>query len=177
MPWPLYLLYGFFGVILQSTLVASLIPTPGRPDLLLLLVVHLALHESVVRGTTLCWGLGLLYDAMAGYYLGLHSLVYILVFLSLKSFVQRLNADSTLLLLSLVALGSLLQAGFLFFFTGLFSPSRFLLSFQLNEFFWQLGWSVVFGHLLGMLFFLLQHRFGPSRWLPPTHRLENVDED
>jgi len=177
MHWALYLLYGFAAAALQSTLMPALIPTSGRPALVLLVVVHLALHVGPRKGMLLCFVLGLLQDTLAGQFLGLHALVFCLTFLSLKSVILRLNTENSFLLLVLVAIACLLQSAYLFVFTTLFSPSDYVFWPLLRDLGWQLFWTTGVGHVMGAAFHALQGRFGPLSWIPGSYRQEAGGEN
>jgi rod shape-determining protein MreD len=122
------------------TLVETLLPAVpfARPDLLLLLVISLGLREKVLPGGPLAYLIGCLRDSLSGSCLGLFGLIYLLLFLALRSIAGILNAESPLLTLFLVAVGTLFQALLLIFTLGLFSDTGTYWNLILGNVPWQL---------------------------------------
>ncbi len=120
---PGYLLAGLGLLIIQSTVLPQFLPWHVKPDLLLILVIHLGFKESRLRAGVTCYLLGLMQDVFAGESLGLYGLVFLVVFLAIKSASSRLNAESPALLLFMVACGTLLEAFLLIFFLGFFAEA------------------------------------------------------
>lgn len=109
------LIYLALGLLL--TVVESLLPQTmaAKPNLLLLLVLNLGLRERVVPGGPAAWLLGCLRDSLSGSCLGLYGLVFLIMYLILRSVAGLLNSESPALLIFLVAAGTLLQALLLIF--------------------------------------------------------------
>ncbi|ABA88297.1 cell shape-determining protein MreD, putative [Syntrophotalea carbinolica DSM 2380] len=110
--------YLILGLILA--VIETLIPQTmaSKPDLLLLLVLTLGLKEKVILGGSASWLLGCLQDSVSGFSLGLYGLVYLLLYLILRSISGHLNSESPILLLFLVFVSSLLQSLILVFTLG-----------------------------------------------------------
>lgn len=109
------LFYLIVGLVL--TVVESLIPQTlaDKPNLLLLLVLSLGLRERISLGGPAAWLLGCLQDSLSGSCLGLYGLVFLIMYLILRSIAGLLNSESPVLLLFLVLAGTLLQALLLIF--------------------------------------------------------------
>lgn len=110
----------FFCLLLQTSLLPSLLPTGMRPELLLILTVYLMLVEDFIRGGVLAWSTGWLLDTAAGSFLGLHAVVYLTIFLIGRWAIRSLNGESRFLLLVMVAIVSFLQPLLLLLF-GVFA--------------------------------------------------------
>ncbi len=118
-----YFLVGFVFVLLQTAFFPRLLPFHLKPDLLLILVVYLGLNEDFVRGGCLSYALGCLQDAFAGHYLGLYGMALLAVFVTVRGTADRLNTESSVLLLLLVFGGTFLEGGILFFSLGFFADA------------------------------------------------------
>ena len=105
----LYLLFAGLAVVLQTVWLPLVIPGTYKPDLMLILVVYLGLHEEPLQGGLLVYLLGWLYDGFAGAFAGLHGFVLLSIFLAIRAVVTRVNTESTPLLLLLVMAGTVVQ--------------------------------------------------------------------
>lgn len=171
-----YLIYcalAGLGVVMQSVLLPQLLPYGIKPDLLLILVIYLGLHEQTWRGACLVYGFGWAFDVVAGSFPGLHGFVLLGIFLAVRAIVSRVNAESSLLLMGLVLLGSLLQGGL----------TIFALEFFVNEgLFWpMILWPLpfqVFVNLLAAFLLLklalrLQLTYLPRAHVPGLRKLDS----
>ncbi len=118
-----YFLLGFIFVLVQTSLFARCLPMFLKPDLLLILVIYLGLNEKYVRGGLLAYLLGCLEDVFAGHYLGLYGFALLVTFFAVRGLAGRLNTESSLLLLSMVFGGTILQSVLLFFSLGFFADT------------------------------------------------------
>jgi rod shape-determining protein MreD len=102
------LAYLALGLLLAvaETLLPSALAT--KPHLLLLLVMMLGVQQKIAVGG----------PAASGTCLGLHGLVYLILYLSLRSVAGLLNRESPVLMLFLVISGTLLQALIMIFTLG-----------------------------------------------------------
>jgi rod shape-determining protein MreD len=166
-----YLSLGFFFLLLQTTLLPALLPLHFKPDLLLILVVYLGLHEGYVRGGALSYVLGCLQDVFAAGYPGLHGLALLGVFLALRGVVARLNAESSVLLLLLVAIGTLLQSALLLFALGFFADAGALWVIILKGLLPQILLNLLAAFLLIRITTWLLRRFAPHLKVPGLWRL------
>ncbi len=144
----LYLVLGVFFLVLQTAFFPRLLPYDLKPDLLLILTVYLGLNEKYLRGSVLAFTLGCLLDALSGNYPGLYGMVLLAVFLAVRSVVGRLNAESALLILFLVACGTLMEAGLLIFPLGFFADAGSLWSIVLPRLFLQVLLNVTVAFVL-----------------------------
>jgi len=166
----LLLLGGIFA-LLQTVLWPHLVGWQARPDLILVLVVYVGLTESLLGGGLLAVVFGAGLDALAGGYPGLHMVVMLLVFFLVRYFVGRFNVENSLLLLFMVACGTLTEAVLLLLFASFADPGVL--------------WWEIFRQILPQLFLnlaatwllllfapWLQQRLRPMGELPGLSRLE-----
>lgn len=110
-----YLLLGLVLAVAETLVPEAL---PVKPNLLLLLVLTLGLKEKVVFGGPVSWLLGCLQDSLSGSSLGLYGLVYLILYLNVRSIAGHLNSESPTLLLFVFVSGTLLQGLILIFTLG-----------------------------------------------------------
>jgi rod shape-determining protein MreD len=113
-------LFVYLSLGLMFAVTETLVPSAMfvKPNLLLLLVLTLGLREKVILGGPLSWLLGGLQDALSGASLGLFGLVYLILYLTVRSIAGPLNSESPILLLFLVFSSTLLQGLILIFTLG-----------------------------------------------------------
>ena len=105
----LYLFVGIFCALLQSSLFPLLLPTGLRPNLLLILILYLGLSENFTRAVIIALLLGGIQDSFSGTNLGLYVTVDLAVLLLVRLLSVRLNTENPVLLLLLIAAGTLVQ--------------------------------------------------------------------
>jgi len=149
----LLLLGGLFA-LLQTVVWPHLVGLQARPDLILVLVVYIGLTEPLLGGGVLALFFGTGLDALAGSYPGLHMVVLLLVFYLVRFFVGRFNAENSLLLLFMVACGTLAQAGLLLLFASFADP---------GELWWEVFAQIALQLLLNLAAASLLLRLAP--WL------------
>jgi rod shape-determining protein MreD len=167
-----YFLIGLGFLLLQSALLPRILPFETKPDLLLILIVYLGLHESYFQGASLSYLLGCFFDVFAGSYPGLYGTAFLVTFLAVRGIASQLNTESSVLLLFMVFCGTLFHAGILIFPLGFFADAGPL-------------WSIILGHLLSQIllnlasaYFLIkattrmQKRFFPRTRIPGLQRLD-----
>lgn len=169
----IYLLLGGIAIVLQSALLAHFLPHGFKPDLILILVIYLGLHERTWRGAALVYGLGWAYDVFAGNFPGLHGFVLLGIFLSVRAIVSRVNAESSLLLMGLVLLGSLLQAALTLFALEFFVEGGDFWPVILWPLPLQICLNVLAAFILLRLALWAQLRFVPRRRVPGLHKLDS----
>ena len=98
-----YLSLAGIAVVLQTALLPPFLQGDYKPDLVLLLVVYLGLHEDRWRGGLLVYLMGWLFDGVGGAFPGLYGFVLLTIFLAVRGIVSRVNTESSALLLLLVA--------------------------------------------------------------------------
>lgn len=163
-------------LVLQVTLFPSLLHGHYKPELLLILVIYLSLHESFAIGSGLAYGLGLLQDVFAGNDLGLYGLAFLVTFLAGRSLATRVNTESTLLLLLMVAAGSLLQALVLVFSLGILADSGAAWLQVLWRLPLQMLINLIAATAVLSLTLWLQRRFAPRLNLPGLQHLDQRRE-
>jgi len=168
-----YLLLAGLAALLQTALLPTFCPDPFKPDLLLLLVVYLGLHEGPWRGGALVYLIGWMYDGVAGVFPGLHGYVLLGIFFAVRATVTRVNTESSRLLLCLVAAGTLLQVLLVLFALEFFQPTVDywpLLVFDLPV---QVLLNVLVAFLVLRLVVRLQRTFSPRSELPGLRKLDS----
>jgi rod shape-determining protein MreD len=91
------------SIVIQVSLIPVFVRPPFKPDLLLVIMVYMALRGSFEVGAPLAWLLGMLDDVFSGLYLGLNAATFLISFIVIKSFSDRLYADSAILFVLTVA--------------------------------------------------------------------------
>jgi rod shape-determining protein MreD len=168
-----YLLLAGVAIVLQSTLLPHLLPTGYKPDLLLILVVYLGLHEKTWPGAPLVYLLGSAFDVFAGSFQGLHGFVLLGIFLAVRATVSRVNVESSLLLMGLVLLGTLLQAILTIFALDFFVDEGIFWPMILRPLPMQICLNVPTAFLLLKLALWLQLTFLPRRHVPGLRKLDS----
>lgn len=168
-----YLLVGLLFLLLQSGLFSRVLSLQTKPDLLLILVIYLGLHERYLRGAALCYLLGCLLDVFAGSSLGLYGTAFLVTFLVVRGVAGRFNTESSLLLLFMVFCGTLFQGVVLVFPLGYFADAGPLWSVILRRLLPQIVLNLVAAFLLLKGVVWLQKRFFPRAGLPGLQHLDN----
>jgi len=168
-----YFLLGLGFLALQSALLPRFLPFETKPDLLLILVIYLGLHEDYLRGAGLSYVLGCLFDVFAGSSPGLYGTAFLATFLAVRGTASQLNTESSILLLFMVFCGSLFQAGILVFPLGFFADAGSLWSIILRHLPSQVLINLVVAYLLLKVVNRLQKRFFPRSRIPGLRRLDS----
>ena len=119
-------LLGIFFVILQTTLLPKLPSWMGAPDLLFILLVYCALHVDIIPGLLLAVLFGFLLDITAGIFLGIHTSMYLLLFLLLQAISSKLALRYLQHQPVLTGLSYLLVAGGSFLFSSVLAEQDML---------------------------------------------------
>ena len=119
MVFTLLFLLGIFLLTLQTTLLHILPDWLGRPDLLFLLIVYLGTHLDIFKGAVLALLFGLLMDIFSGIFLGLHPVIYLLLFFTLKTIARHLAITEPVHQVPLVALSYMLTSSSIFIFASM----------------------------------------------------------
>ncbi|MFU8818930.1 MAG: rod shape-determining protein MreD [Desulfurivibrio sp.] len=119
----------FFGMgvlilVLQTTLFHLLPAWIGRPDLLFLLIVFIALQMGTFRGLVLTLLLAMLMDVFSGFDLGVYPLAYLLLFLVLKLISRTLALEDSVHQVPLVMVGFLGVAACIHLLVSLLAPEN-----------------------------------------------------
>ncbi|MBE0598480.1 MAG: rod shape-determining protein MreD [Desulfuromonadales bacterium] len=168
-----YYSLGFVFILLQTALFPRFLPFFLKPDLLLVLIIYLGLNENYVRGGVLAYLLGCLLDVFAGNYLGLYGVACLATVFVVRGVADRLNTESSLLLLVLVFCGTFLQGIVLFFALGLFADAGPLLALFFGQLLPQALLNLAAALLLLQVVSALQRRFAPRSELPGLRHLNN----
>jgi rod shape-determining protein MreD len=169
----IYLALAGIAIILQTVLLPLVLPGDSKPDLLLVLVIYLGLHEGPWRGGLLVYLLGWGYDGMAGTFPGLNGFVMLGIFLAARGIVSRVNTESSPLLLLLVAVGTVLQTVMAAFALDFFSQTARLWPQMALQLPFQLLLNFLAALVLLRVSVWLQRTFMPHRNLPGLRKLDS----
>lgn len=169
----IYFALAGMAVVLQTVILPVLFPGDYKPDLILLLVVYLGLHEDLWRGGLVVYLMGWLFDGVGGAFPGLYGFVLLAIFLAVRGLVTRVNTESSLLLLLLVMAGTVLQGFLVTFALDFFRQDVSVLT--------QIAWQIPVQLLLNFVAALvclslavwLQRTFMPRRKLPGLRKLDS----
>ncbi len=119
-------LLGTILLILQTTLLHALPDWMGRPDLLFLLIVFLGSKVDIYKGAMLALFFGLMMDIFSGIFLGLHPVVYLFLFFTLKGIAHHLVINEAVHQVPLVVLSYLFAASGIYIFSSMLAPDTSL---------------------------------------------------
>ncbi|WP_020675586.1 rod shape-determining protein MreD [Geopsychrobacter electrodiphilus] len=153
-------LCGLMFILLQTTIFPRFLSAELRPNLLLLLVIYLGLSESFLRAAILALLLGALQDVFSGTTFGLYATVQLTIFLVVRLFSDRLNAESRRLILGMVVVGTLIQTFVLGFLLTIFAEAGAVVSILLADLPFQLLSNVLTAWLLLLLWLRFQPLIG-----------------
>jgi len=172
----IYLVLAGIAVILQTVILPQVLPGYYKPDLLLILVIYLGLHEEPWRGGLLVYFLGWCNDGIAGVFPGLTGFVLLGIFLTVRGIVTRVNTESSPLLLLLVVAGTILQSVIVAFALDFFSNTAGIWSQMVWQLPMQLLLNFVAAFVLLRLIVRLQRTFMPRKALPGLRKLDSRHE-
>ncbi len=115
---------GVFLLILQTTLFQVLPEWAGKPDLLFVLIVFLAIRMDMIKGAVLVLLFGLLMDIFSGIYLGLHPVIYLMLFFALNSVTKHLAINESVHHVPIVIISYLLACSGIYIFASILSPAN-----------------------------------------------------
>jgi rod shape-determining protein MreD len=156
---------GLFFMLLQSSVFSQFLPANLKPDLLLILVIYLGIHETYVRGGLVCYLLGCLKDVFAGIYTGLFGFTFLLIFYAVRGIGGRFNSENPFFLLLLTVVGTILESVAVIFSIGFFAdhtPPFLLIGRQLPA---QVLLNLLAAILLLLCVFPFMRRLMPQRQL------------
>jgi rod shape-determining protein MreD len=169
----IYLAMAGIAVILQTVFLPLVLQGYYKPDLLLILVIYLGLHEEPRSGGLLSYLLGWCYDGVAGSFPGLNGFILLGIFLAVRGIVTRVNTESSPLLLLLVLVGTLLQSVLAAFALDFFNQATRIwpqMAWQLPV---QLLLNFIAAFVLLRLTVWLQRTFMPRKVLPGLRKLDS----
>ena len=104
-------LYLVFILLLQVSLLPTLLEDPFKPNLIIILVCYIALREEgTVNGAFFTYFSGLLQNVFSGLYFGLSGISYLLIYLFLKRISDQLYTDRSHLLVFAVFAASIFDS-------------------------------------------------------------------
>ena len=168
-----YLAIAGIAVVLQTVLLPLILQGYFKPDLLLILVIYLGLHEEPRRGGVLAYLLGWCYDGVAGVFPGLNGFILLGIFLAVRGIVTRVNTESSPLLLLLVISGTVLQSVLMAFALDFFSQAARIWPQMVWQLPVQLLLNFIAAFVLLRLTVWLQRTFLPRRKLPGLRKLDS----
>jgi rod shape-determining protein MreD len=122
----IFLFLGFAFIGLQTTLSQALPQWIGLPDFLFLLIVFIAIHFPAIKGATLVLIFGVLVEAVSGYFLGIYTIAYLLIFFIIKGLAAGLAIDEANLQPPIVAIGYLLANGVIYMCTDMLATTSLM---------------------------------------------------
>jgi rod shape-determining protein MreD len=91
----IFFLVGAGLLIIQTSILPLLPEWMGRPDLLFVLIVYAALRLEIYQGAFLALLFGMVLDIFSGPFLGLHPLIFLTLFVILKTMAANLVIHET----------------------------------------------------------------------------------
>lgn len=161
------------AVVLQTVILPLLLGGYYKPDLVLILVVYLGLHEGPWRGGLLVYLMGWCFDGMSGAFPGLNGFVLLGIFLAVRGIVTRVNTESSALILLLVMAGTLLQSAMVAFAIDFFKQDVRIWSQIVWQLPFQLLLNFIAAFVLLKLSVWLQKTFLPRKKLPGLRKLDS----
>ncbi len=117
-------LYLVLIVLIQVSLLPTLLEDPFKPNLIIIMVCYLALREEgTLLGALFTYFSGLLQGVFSGFYFGLSGISYLLIYLFLKRISDQLYTESTHLIVFAVFLATLFDTFVSLILISLFSSS------------------------------------------------------
>jgi rod shape-determining protein MreD len=117
-----FLMVGIGLLILQTSIFPLLPVWLGRPDPLFVLIVYAALRLEIYQGAILTLVFGLLLDIFSGPFLGLYPVIYLTLFVILKTMAANLTIHETVHQVPLTLASYLFACVGLFVFASLLMP-------------------------------------------------------
>lgn len=114
-------------LILQSSLFPSLPGWFSQLDPLFILLVFIAVHIDIIRGTVLTIYIGMITDIFSGVYSGLHPITYLALFLVIKGLSRPLVLSEAAHQIPLVLSSYLFVSCFIFVIVSSLAPATDLL--------------------------------------------------
>lgn len=172
-----YFALGGLAIVIQSTILPFFLSGFHKPDLLLILIVYLGLHENHWSGAMIAFVMGLLFDSVAGVFFGLHGFAFLGIFLAVRGIVSRVNTESSALLLLLMMGGTILQALMVTFALDFFRQDLRIWP----QVAWQMPPQLLMNFIAALLLLKLtvwgQKSFMPHKELPGLRKLDRKNEN
>lgn len=113
---------GMALIVVQTTLLEHLPLWFGRPDFVFIVVAFAAYRFAWIPGIVVVFALGWVLDVVAGIYLGLYPLIYLLLYAALKVLNDRIPVKESTYQIPLVGVSHLLLQMFFFFAYSVILP-------------------------------------------------------
>ncbi len=126
MPSLCFLGLGVLLLVAQTTLLPALPAWIGRPDLLFILVIFLAMRMPLFQGAVLTLLFGLLMDIFSGIFLGLYPVMYLVVYAVVFMISRQLAIGEAAHQIPLVVASYLLMSTVVFLGTSMLEPEEIL---------------------------------------------------
>lgn len=121
-----FFIFGVLLLVAQTTLFPALPAWIGKPDLIFILVIFLALRMQVFKGGVLILLFGLLMDLLSGIFLGLYPLMYLVVFAVVRFIARQLVINEAGHQIPLVVASYLLMNSVVFMGTSMLEPEEIM---------------------------------------------------
>jgi cell shape-determining protein MreD len=142
----IYLFYFGLGlclIIIQTTIIPFLYFLGRFYDLIIPLVLFLSAHRPIQKGIPLILTIGFIMDCLSGGVFGLYCIAYMWLYLIVGWLTSYVHAHSTILLIFMVAVGTVIENIF-FIVTSKSATALFSLE-SLQSFVTQSLWAIVTG--------------------------------
>jgi len=142
----IYLFYFGLGlclIIIQTTIIPFIYFLGQFYDLLIPLILFLSAHRPINKGIPLILTIGFVMDCLSGGAFGLYCITYMWLFLIVGWLTNIVHAHSTILLIFMVAVGTLIENSFFIITSG--SASLLFTRNVLQAFISQAIWAMFTG--------------------------------
>ncbi|ETR69025.1 MAG: rod shape-determining protein MreD [Candidatus Magnetoglobus multicellularis str. Araruama] len=151
---------GLSLIIIQTTIIPFLYFLGRFYDLIIPLVLFLAAHRPLNKGIPLTLVIGFIMDCLSGGAFGLYSITYMWLYLIVGWLTSYVHAHSTILLIFMVAVGTLIENTF-FIVTAGTAKSLFTVN-ALQSFVSQAVWAMITGAFMLIALENIQNMW--NRW-------------
>jgi rod shape-determining protein MreD len=119
-----FLLLGTILLVIQTSLLPLLPDWLGSPDFLFVLIIYTAIRLDTHQGAILTLVFGLLLDIFSGPYLGLYPVVFLVLFMVLRTLAVNLLLTDTIYQVPLTLISYLATISGLYVFASLLAPGN-----------------------------------------------------
>jgi len=153
-----YLTIGLCLIIIETTII-PLFPIFNRfYDLLIPLIIFLAAHKPINNGLFIIIGLGIIMDILSGGAFGIFSITYLWLFIFVRWITVFLHAHSTILLILIVAAGTIIEN--LFFLITIVINNNILIPIDiLKTFIGNILWAIITGPFILVTLEIINRNF------------------
>jgi len=153
-----YLTIGLCLIIIETTII-PLFPIFNRfYDLLIPLIIFFAAHKPINHGLFIIIGLGIIMDILSGGAFGIFSITYLWLFIFVRWITVFLHAHSTILLILIVAAGTIIEN--LFFLITIAINNNILIPIDiLKTFIGNVIWAIITGPFILITLEIINRNF------------------